>query len=317
MIHRILLYFFFLFTLGTIHADVSSHRYAMVYFHHLHDEQTKTDTYSFHVALSNDGYHWENLEGVKSPRNVGDWNVIRDPSFIQDSEGKFHVFWTTSNNAIGYANSANLKTWQNERMIPINVGILKGENAFTWAPEAFYDPLSKQYMIVFSTAKRQIGEGWNGDFRTYYITTTDFTNYSEPTPLFHEELPYREIDGALIYHRDRYHYFFKIEDSDLSTIKKEKGGIRHRSAPSLQGPWTDPTPDMLPGNLPNSEGPSPVLMTDGSIIVYYDKTGKLKAARSQNLDENDWKCVTDQLVQPRDFRHGTVRELLKPSKNPE
>lgn len=131
--------------------------------------------------------------------------------------------------------------------------------------------------------------------------------------MIHQQFSKARTETAKQY-EGRYCYFFKIEDANPATREKEKGGIRVRMARSTRGPWSPPTTEMLPGNLPNSEGPSPVALPDGSVIVYYDKTGALMAAQSYDENLEIWEDVSDQLTQPLGFRHGTVR-ALKPVKS--
>lgn len=277
--------------------------YILVYFN-------PKETNRLKIAGSKDGFRWTRLGPVRGPEMVGQWNILRDPSFIRSRDGVFHLVWTTGSDCFGYARSENLLDWTGARAIPINRGPLAGRNAFTWAPELFQDPKSREYLVVFSTATRRFGKGWAGDFQAYAVTTRDFREFSQPFRLMNNRERIYDIDSALVHYQGRYYCFSKFEDVDIDTpTRKSKDGIHYCSALSLDGPWSVFTKTRLPGNRPNSEGPSPVVMDDGSLMVYYDRVGALHAARTTDIESGLWTDVSDRIDGPEDYRHGTVRRI--------
>ena len=171
------------------------------------------------LATSSDGFAWNELQlGERFSPRVGDWRIFRDPSIVQTPDGRFHLVWTTGSNGFGYARSTDLIEWEQVRHVPINHGVLAGENAYTWAPELRYDAETEQFTVLVSVARRKWeGAGWRGDFSTWMLQTEDFSELSDPVRFFPESFAIYEIDAAVIQFQDRLFAFFKVEDSDVMT----------------------------------------------------------------------------------------------------
>jgi len=288
--------------------------FVMAYF----DGQNNT---GLQLAGSNDGYDWTVIPGVEFSPTVGGWNQFRDPSLCRGTNGAFHLVWTTGSDGFGYATSTNLFDWTGEKYVSVERGILSACH-MTWAPEICWDAELGEYIVAFSTATRSldlIGSAWPGDFRGYYVKTTDFTNWTDPEFILTPggsitNLGLYEIDAALLKTETNYYCFFKIEHNTMEEgIPQQKDGIHYASAPSLAGPWSAISAPRLPGNVANSEGPSPIWIGN-AFMVYYDLTPGLRAARSYDLAS--WEDVSILLNAPADFRHGTVIRLRPDSLPP-
>src|SRR5262249_44838718 len=78
-----------------------------------------------HLALSTNGYHWQALSNDRSflKPAIGA-GLMRDPCLTAGPDDAFHLVWTTGWTAekgkvIGYAHSADLVHWSEQRAIPV------------------------------------------------------------------------------------------------------------------------------------------------------------------------------------------------------
>jgi hypothetical protein len=106
-----------------------------------------------HLAYSHDGYNWKTLKNNKSflTPTIGNDKLMRDPCIIYGPDKKFHMVYTVSwrERSIGYAYSTDLINWSKQLKIPV---MMHEENALNcWAPEIYYDSISKKYVIIWST----------------------------------------------------------------------------------------------------------------------------------------------------------------------
>ena len=258
------------------------------------------------LAASMDGFEWEKV-AVKYMPKVGNWKIFRDPSFAQTADGTFHLVWTTGSNGFGYATSRDLLNWDDTRFIQTNRGDVNENPVFTWAPEIFVDESSGRLAVLVTVATRSWeGKLWHGNFRTFIMYQQDDGTFSDPKLYFDPPLPFYEIDAAIVSYKEKEFIFFKKEDGLKEKPIKEKNGIHYATRDSADAAWSTPSASNLPGNVPNSEGPSPVVVGD-VLIIYYDNVPGMRAAMTENGKE--WIDVSDRLNPPDEFRHGTVRRL--------
>ncbi len=257
-----------------------------------------------HLAYSTDGLKWEALNKNKSflTPSVGEDKLMRDPCIIVGPDGKFHMVWTVSWNekGIGYASSNNLVTWSEQMYIPVMEHEPTAKNC--WAPEIFYDDVSNQYIIFWSTTipgrfpeTEKTGDD-KYNHRMYFVTTPDFKTFSKTT-LFYDP-GFNVIDGTLIKDKGQYVLFLKDETRNppqknirIATSSKLTSGYSNASAPITGNYW--------------AEGPTPVKINE-YWIVYFDKymDHKMGAVRSKDL--KNWEDISDQVSFPEGTRHGTV-----------
>jgi hypothetical protein len=209
------------------------------------------------LAFSTDGVKWQkyNNETILFAPTVGG-KLLRDPvTYFDKTAGLFHMVWTTgwSDKVIGYASSADLKTWS--KQTTIGVGAKIANCACCWAPEIFFDDLKDSCMIYWSTENSTAGK------RTYYIMTKDFKTFTDPVKFF--DPGYTEIDATLFKAAEgKYYLFFKDE--------RESGkNIHYVTGPAPQGPWSAVSAAITSAGC---EGPCAVKIgTD--YRVYFDPYG--------------------------------------------
>ena len=179
-----------------------------------------------------------------------------------------------------------------------------------WAPEVFYDASSGKYLIFWSTTipgrfPKTEKSGDNGNnHRMYYVTTKDFTVFSE-TKLFYDQ-GFNVIDGTLIHENDKYILFLK----DETRYPPEKN-IRIATSSSLTKSYSKPT-ESISGDY-WAEGPTTIKIGD-YWMVYFDKYQKHNMGAVRSADLKNWEDISIQIEFPEGTRHGTVfrvsQELL-------
>lgn len=262
-----------------------------------------------HLAYSEDGYEWKSLNGNKTflKPTAGKDKLMRDPCVIQGPKGKFHMVWTVSWNekVIGYASSEDLIHWSEQQEIPVMVHEEEAKNS--WAPEIFFDPLSKKYIIIWSTTiSGPFPEGEKtGDIkynhRMYYMTTKDFKKFSN-TKLFFDQ-GFNVIDGTLALNGAHYLLFLK----DETRYPPEKN-IRVTSSKNLTKGYA-PVSKPITGDY-WAEGPT-VLKNGDYWWVYFDQYRRKKMGAVRSKDLIHWEDVSDQVRFPKGTRHGSVFTVKK------
>ena len=262
-----------------------------------------------HLAYSEDGYEWKSLNGNKTflKPTAGKDKLMRDPCIIQGPKGKFHMVWTVSWNekVIGYASSEDLIHWSEQQEIPVMVHEEEAKNS--WAPEIFFDPKSKKYIIIWSTTiPGRFPEGEKtGDskynHRMYYVTTRDFKKFSN-TKLFFEQ-GFNVIDGTLAHNGEDYLLFLK----DETRYPPEKN-IRVTSSKNLTKGYA-PVSKPITGDY-WAEGPT-VLKNGDYWWVYFDQYRRKKMGAVRSKDLIHWEDVSDRVRFPKGTRHGTIFTVKK------
>lgn len=257
-----------------------------------------------HLAYSIDGYTWETLKNNQSflKPATGKDKLMRDPCIIKGRDGKYHMVWTVSWNekGIGYASSADLIKWSEQKYIPVMEHETNARNC--WAPEIYYDKKSDVYLIFWSTtisgkfpeSETEADNKYN--HRMYCVTTRDFLNFSE-TKLFYNQ-GFNVIDGTLLRHKGEYVLFLK----DETKIPPQKN-IRKATSKHLISGYSKPT-EPITGKY-WAEGPT-VLKKGKEWIVYFDKYTDHKMGAIRSFDLKKWEDISELVVFPKGTRHGTV-----------
>lgn len=281
----------------------ASEAYIFTYF-------TKNGEDGLHLAVSNDGYRWEKLNGGRSylTPKVGVSKLMRDPCIVRGPDGTYHMVWTSgwNENNIGYASSKDLVTWSEQKELKVMAhepGVLNA-----WAPEITYDAKRGEFLIFwastvpgrFPQTEGSSEEKYN--HRMYATTTKDFVDFT-PTKLFYDP-GFSVIDATFLHAKGRDYLLIKDE-----TLHPPKKYLQLVAAPDLQGPFGKRgAPITKPGLW--VEGPTAV-QVGSDVIVYYDayQTKHYGALRSRDLVT--WEDVTEKMHFPDEgtplrMRHGTV-----------
>lgn len=272
------------------------------------------------LAASDDGLQFTPLNDDKpviKPAAWGKLDLTRDPSMVFH-EGKFRVVWTTGWKAdcFAYAESTDLVTWSD----PVRVEPFpdkKPKN--TWAPEICWDPMRRDFMILWSSDLEGKGN------QIYMTRTADGKTFAERR-LFLDR-PFGCIDAfpLLDENSKRWVMIYKNEEPEA------KGGknLRVATAPlDFSKPWVDlvDKPIIGPGSAvatdTMTEGPT-LLKMGKEYFLYWDSPlrGRKPGVRpkpvgkqvpgdsfgmASSTDLITWTDHTTELRLPGNVRHGTV-----------
>ncbi len=266
-----------------------------------------------HLAYSHDGLTWQALHDDQSflTPQVGT-RLMRDPCICRGPDGTFHMVWTSGwwDQGIGIAHSKDLIHWSEQKWIEVMAHEPTARNC--WAPEIFYDALTKQYLIFWATTipgrfpetEQQGGdqnEGVTLNHRIYYVTTADFQTYSD-TKLFYDD-GFNCIDATIVKDGETYVMFIK----DETKAPAPKKDIRIATADKAEGPYSSASAPFTPDWV---EGPTALKIGD-SWHVYYDAYTRHRMEGARSKDLLHWEPITDQLSFPQGVRHGTVFPVPK------
>jgi hypothetical protein len=288
-----------------------------------------------YLASSSDGRRFESLNEGKPIFTPPEWpdgqHLTRDPSIVYH-DGKFHMVWTSnwSGRVFGYASSPDLVTWSEPlKVTPFDPSLPDEEQPDNvWAPELSFDPVQKDFQILFSsTVPREEHDGdgsedrHGNDHRIYSIRTKDFKSFSKPAVLFDQN--FSVIDGQMAL--DDRGTESGDDDRWVMAIKREQNqpeGKNLRLSFNNAAQSDDWTPASKPILGPGSplrpkeqvEGPSLVRFSN-EWLLYADAftSGHYTLIISPDLE--GWTDETKELKIPaRHPRHGTFfvvdRELV-------
>lgn len=292
----------FLFPGPAIDAQLTNDVYLFSYFKNNGED-------GLHLAYSYDGYKWVALKNDSSflKPTVASDKLMRDPCIIRGMDGLFHMVWTVSWNdrGIGYANSADLVHWSEQRFVPVMQHEDSARNC--WAPEITYDGKSKAYTIYWATTiPGRFGAGnESGDekynHRLYYVSTKDFKNFSKTKLLY--DKGFNVIDASIVPDGNRFIMFLKDE-----TRYPPQKNIRIATSSKLSEGYTKPSTPIT-GNY-WAEGPTAIKVGD-QWIVYFDKYQDHKYGAVASTDLVNWTDISDKIQMPDGIRHGTVFTISK------
>ena len=312
------IYLTIIFLIISISKSFSQNKEAYLYSYFINNGAD-----GLHLAYSQDGYNWKTLKNNKSflTPSIGNDKLMRDPCIIYGPDKKFHMVYTVSwrERSVGYAYSTDLINWSKQLKIPV---MMHEENALNcWAPEIYYDSISKKYIILWSTTipgrfKETDNSGDSIDIHTpsrleekteliltynhrlYYVTTKDFRDFSK-TKLFFDQ-GFNVIDGSINKSAEDYILFLKDE-----TRYPPQKNIRITSSKSLFNSF-EPVSDPITGDY-WAEGPSSIKIGD-YWHVYFDKymtTGnRMGAVKSKDL--KNWTDISDEINFPENALHGSI-----------
>ncbi|KAI9433784.1 glycosyl hydrolase [Russula earlei] len=228
---------------------------------------------------------------------------MRDPCIIRGADNRFHMVWTVSwkDRGIGYASSPDLIHWSEQQYLPVMEKEPTAQNC--WAPEITYDAKNKQYMIYWATtipgrfpATDTTGDG-NNNHRIYYVTTKNFTTYSDTKLLYDDG--FNVIDATIQPDGKRFVMFLKDETKKPVPQKN----LHIATSNTLTGGYSKASP-AITGNY-WAEGPTAIKIND-TWIVYFDKYRDHQYGAVTSTDLEHWTDVSDKLHMPKGTRHGTV-----------
>lgn len=270
---------------------------------------------SFHDAdqkylrflYSYNGYHWTNVPGTFLEAHMGTNEEFRDPSLTRGPDGVFRLVWTAGwhgDRGFGYASSKDLIHWSEQQFIPVMTNEPTTVNV--WAPEIFYDPANRQFVIAWaSTIPGRFPddlEKHDNNHRLYYTTTRDFQNFA-PEKLFYDP-GFSVIDPFIL--KDGERYVLVCKDNSRPNLN-----LRVAFGKTALGPWTD-----VSGPLTEkfTEGPC-ALKIDDDWLIYFDAYRESIYGAIKTRDFKTFTNITSEVSFPAGHKHGTAlrvpRDILE------
>ena len=248
---------------------------------------------------SEDGIHWDSIQGTWLKPNIGVQKVMRDPSMVRTPDGTFHLVWTTSwkgDLGFGYANSKDLIHWSEQKMIPVMASEPKTVNV--WAPEISYDNEKDEFVVVWASCipnrfKRGIEEAEN-NHRLYYIRTKDFKTVSKAKLLYNPG--FSTIDATIV-KRAKQDYVMVLKDNT-----RPNRNLKVAFASSPTGPYSKASKAFTESFV---EGPTVEKIGD-EYLIYYDVYKKKIYGAMKTKDFIHFTDVTKNISVPEGHKHGTI-----------
>ncbi|EDY82503.1 hypothetical protein VDG1235_2126 [Verrucomicrobiia bacterium DG1235] len=265
---------------------------------------TDNGQHGMRLATSRDGLHWKDIPGfefVISPEK----GLMRDPFLLLGPDDSFHLIWTTNwqSQDIGYASSADLVNWSDQRRLPVMADYPSTRNC--WAPEMIFDEQANEYFIYWASTvpdfyPKNKGSSENDyDHRMWSITTKDFQTFSKPKVFF--DPGFNVIDITLL----------KTPDQKIRLIGKderlhpEKKNLFVCEAESFRGPFSTPSTPFTKSWV---EGPATLQIGEWT-YVYFDVYRKKRYEAKRTKDFKIWEDVSSQVTFPHGARHGSIITL--------
>lgn len=231
--------------------------YLMVYF--------KDDDHSLHMALSNDGYRFTDVNGgtaVIAGDTIAEQKGIRDPHIYRGPDGTFylamtdlHIFakrdgwrdteWQRPGEEFGWGNNRGFVLMKSSDLIHWDKAQVRLPDAFSgydsigcaWAPETTYDKEEEKLMLYYTMR-------WgNGQNKMYYSYVNDGYDslLTPPKPLFEYPKEVSFIDADITKVGDQYHMFYTPHDG----IPGIKQAVSHAINKDYQydSTWYDSEPE--------------------------------------------------------------------------
>ncbi|KAF8997068.1 arabinosidase [Cyathus striatus] len=254
---------------------------------------TSASESNLYVYTSSDATNFSLLKG---PAYTPPTGLIRDPSVILHTDGKYYICYTTdwSGSNFAIASSTNLQSWTLVATISTVSSLINPVN--TWAPEFFKDPKTGKLNIIVS-----LSTGSYGPFLPYAFTATDstLTKWSGPVVLSgisNAGLGY--IDTFPLFFNNQYHIFTKAETDGQKHVE-------HAVASSLTGPYSFVQTGDFAG-WGQAEGPCVTILPNGMFRLYADGFNSGKYIYSDSSDLYNWSAYKTLPSLSGTVRHGTV-----------
>ncbi|KAH8828689.1 arabinosidase [Flagelloscypha sp. PMI_526] len=255
---------------------------------------TSTSESNLYTYTSSDGANFSLLKG---PAYTPPTGLIRDPSVMLHTDGKYYIAYTTNWTGTNFAiaSSTDLVNWTLLATISTASSVITPIN--TWAPEWFKDPKTGSINIIVS-----LSTGSYGPFLPYVFTATNsaLTAFSTPKVLSgisNTGLGY--IDTFPVYFNNQYHIFSKAESNGAKHVE-------HAVSSSLTGPYSFVQTGDFAG-WGNTEGACLTKLDNGSYRIYLDGYNSGKYIYSDSADLYTWSAYKEVPGGLSGFiRHGTV-----------
>lgn len=216
-------------------------------------DETTALSEQIYMAVSEDGRHWEALNG-DNPVLVSDVGEkgVRDSFLLRSHDGKkvwliatdLHVYSHRNWEQNVHAGSQSIVVWESSDLVhwtePRLALVGPSDAGCVWAPEAIYDEDTKDYLVYWASTT---GHDNFSKHRIWAAHTKDFRSFS--TPFMYLEKTNHVIDIDIARDGDTYFRFIKDDKDKCVTMATSE---------KLLGPWQE-MPQFTAGQGKNFEGP--------------------------------------------------------------
>jgi sucrose-6-phosphate hydrolase SacC (GH32 family) len=274
----------------------------------------------FALSEGNNALQWKELNGG-NPVITSDMGEkgLRDPFIIRSPEGdKFYMIatdlkiygngdWTRAqtngSRSIMVWESNDLIHWSKQRMVEVS----PPEAGNTWAPEAFYDKSTGEY-VVFWASKLYPDESRSGSTyqKMVYTKTRDFYTFTEPK--VYMDYGYSIIDTTMIEHADKVYRITKDERNTSTSTPNGKYVFQEAGDNVFDQPFAMIKEGIGKGAIARGEGPTIFKSnTEEKWYLFIDEFGGRGYVpfETTNLSSGNWTMPSAYQLPARP-RHGTV-----------
>ncbi len=274
-----------------------------------------------YYSVSLDGLHWTALNEGK--RVFDQYRGHAD--IAKGHDGRYYLVGNRNDSApdINFWVSEDLVTWQRYGDVTPKLKQTPGYAQALQrigAPKLFYDTASSQYVVTWHTPHEhgtpEDPERYWASQRTLYLTSKDLKTFDKvPRRLFSWDMA--TIDVIIRKQGDRYYTI--IKDERYPTLEWVTGKtIRISSAPSLLGPYNEPSRPISPNFR---EAPSLIPSPNGKAwYLYYEQYPGVSYGLSVAADlKGPWYQISgytffgtwDKYQLPPKVRHGSMITLKR------
>ena len=293
-------------------------------------------------GYSEDGLTWSKLNkdeyGNAQPVLVNDAEGsdlgVRDPHIIRSAEGdKYWILGTDLHAEGGGAGgsgwdqlnaSQNIVVWESNDLVNWSEPrlVYSGfENAgCVWAPEAYYDNTTGDYLVYWSARDKSLSGTNDNALRVYVCRTRDFVTFSEPKVWLSEDPESSEIniiDSTIVQGDDGRYYRFST--SDWNTIVDVSDTLDADDVFDVRVDADKSTPDgswtrlvkrdgQAAAGFSRGEGLTVYQLPDGTWCAMADNGG-YTAYLTDDLASGTFEKSSEASFVDGRFRHGTVMRL--------
>jgi len=173
------------------------------------------------VALveSADGIHWSDPKIALSPNDKTDWESDINRSVVLKNDGGYHMWYTGQahgRSAIGYATSADGRTWTRQSDKPVLLADKPWEKVAVMCPHVIWDDASRQFRMWYSG-----GEQYEPD-AIGYATSRDGLHWTkhDANPIFRADpaQPWEQfkVTACQVVPHGEWYYMFYIGFRDVN-----------------------------------------------------------------------------------------------------
>lgn len=284
-------------------------------------EKPTPDGEQVYFGISRDGFHWEPVNGGKPVlwATLGEKGV-RDCTVIRGGDGKYRIFATDLSLAHNFRSKYNshwptvarngskcLAMWESDDLLHWSAQRLLrlGDENFgcLWAPDVFYDPENRDYVLHWSSCHAHNGFGNMG---IWFSRTKDFCTFSQPR-LLYEKADAGVIDSAIYVENGRYFLFVKSDNAPERILLLQAD---HAEGPYHRNRAFDES--MLAVEAGLYEGATAVRLEDGTWCLFLDYYGVPGEGQgyvpfvAQSMESGRFVRSDARFSFPYGYKHGTV-----------